>query len=157
EVQHDLRHLHVLPSPLRHRRPDQESAPRLVAGRDQIRDNDDGIRDGQQPRADPRRETPPGRLLRDRSGTREPSECHRPRSRLRPHTQDYIPYLCGLYDSTYVQVIVRKHVDCSSVKSISEGELNYPSISVTLPANSSTSISYTRTVTNVGSPSRRTR
>ncbi|CAL9130653.1 unnamed protein product [Musa acuminata var. zebrina] len=66
--------------------------------------------------------------------------------------QDYIPYLCGLYDSTYVQVIVRKHVDCSSVKSISEGELNYPSISVTLPANSSTSISYTRTVTNVGEP-----
>ncbi|THU55154.1 hypothetical protein C4D60_Mb11t03570 [Musa balbisiana] len=66
--------------------------------------------------------------------------------------QDYIPYLCGLHDSTYVQVIVRKHVDCSSVKSISEGELNYPSISVTLPANSSTSISYTRTVTNVGEP-----
>ncbi|URD83428.1 subtilisin-like protease [Musa troglodytarum] len=66
--------------------------------------------------------------------------------------QDYIPYLCGLYDSTYVQVIVRKHVDCSSVKSISEGELNYPSISVTLPANSSTSVSYTRTVTNVGEP-----
>ncbi|KAJ8467687.1 hypothetical protein OPV22_030239 [Ensete ventricosum] len=66
---------------------------------------------------------------------------------------DYIPYLCGMgIKDESVSAIVRKKVKCSSVKSITEGELNYPSITVTLPANSSKSISYTRTVTNVGNP-----
>ncbi|URD81215.1 subtilisin-like protease [Musa troglodytarum] len=152
EVQHDLRHLHVLPSPLRHRGPDQESEPRLVAGRDQIRDHDDGVRDGQQPRADPRRETPPGRLLRDRSGTREPPKAIDPGLVYDLTPQDYIPYLCGLYESYLVEVIVGRPVDCSSPKSIREGELNYPSISLTLPANNLKSVRYRRTVTNVGEP-----
>ncbi|XP_065029203.1 subtilisin-like protease 4 [Musa acuminata AAA Group] len=66
--------------------------------------------------------------------------------------QDYIPYLCGLYESSLVEVIVGRPVDCSSPNSISEGELNYPSISVTLPANNLTSVRYRRTVTNVGKP-----
>ncbi|URE27812.1 subtilisin-like protease [Musa troglodytarum] len=34
-------------------------------------------------------------------------------------------YISAASTTTYLQVIVRKHVDCSSVKSISEGELNY--------------------------------
>ncbi|URD79099.1 subtilisin-like protease [Musa troglodytarum] len=67
--------------------------------------------------------------------------------------EDYVPYLCGLgYNDSAVSALTRKPVRCSSLKSISQGELNYPSISVTLPANSSTSVSYTRTVTNVGEP-----
>ncbi|RZS01579.1 hypothetical protein BHM03_00031444 [Ensete ventricosum] len=66
--------------------------------------------------------------------------------------QDYIPYLCGLYANYHVRAIVGGPVNCSSVKSISEAELNYPSISVKLPANHSTPVSYTRTVTNVGEP-----
>ncbi|XP_064934846.1 subtilisin-like protease 4 [Musa acuminata AAA Group] len=66
---------------------------------------------------------------------------------------DYIPYLCGMgIKDESVSAIARKKVNCSSVKSITEGELNYPSITVTLPANSSKWISYTRTVTNVGNP-----
>ncbi|URE22577.1 subtilisin-like protease [Musa troglodytarum] len=66
---------------------------------------------------------------------------------------DYIPYLCGLgIKDESVSAIVRKNVKCSSVKSITEGELNYPSITVTLPAIGSKWISYTRTVTNVGKP-----
>ncbi|URD78606.1 subtilisin-like protease [Musa troglodytarum] len=66
--------------------------------------------------------------------------------------QDYIPYLCGLYANNHVRAIVGGPVNCSSVKSISEAELNYPSISVKLPAIHSTPVSYTRTVTNVGAP-----
>ncbi|URD79421.1 subtilisin-like protease [Musa troglodytarum] len=66
--------------------------------------------------------------------------------------QDYIPYLCGLYESYLVEVIVGRPVDCSSPKSIREGELNYPSISLTLPANNLKSVRYRRTVTNVGEP-----
>ncbi|KAJ8511734.1 hypothetical protein OPV22_002168 [Ensete ventricosum] len=66
--------------------------------------------------------------------------------------QDYIPYLCGLYESSLVEVIVGRPVDCSSRRSISEGELNYPSISVTLPANNLKLVRYKRTLTNVGEP-----
>ncbi|URD82756.1 subtilisin-like protease [Musa troglodytarum] len=67
--------------------------------------------------------------------------------------EDYVPYLCGLgYNDSAVSALTRKPVRCSSLKSISQGELNYPSISVTLQANSWKSVSYTRTVTNVGKP-----
>ncbi|XP_048127768.1 subtilisin-like protease 4 [Rhodamnia argentea] len=58
---------------------------------------------------------------------------------------DYIPYLCGLgYTDKQVATIVHKSVKCSS--SIPEGELNYPSFSVTLGPPQT----FTRTVTNVG-------
>ncbi|XP_042460556.1 subtilisin-like protease 4 [Zingiber officinale] len=46
---------------------------------------------------------------------------------------DYYPYLC-----------------CSSIKSILEGELNYPSITAQLPTNEARTVTFTRTVTNVG-------
>ncbi|XP_030476454.1 subtilisin-like protease 3 [Syzygium oleosum] len=46
---------------------------------------------------------------------------------------DYIPYLCGLeYTDKQVATIAHKLVKCSGVSSIPEGELNYPSFSVTL-------------------------
>ncbi|XP_024985560.1 subtilisin-like protease SBT1.2 [Cynara cardunculus var. scolymus] len=62
---------------------------------------------------------------------------------------DYIPYLCGLgYSSAQVMAIVQKQVSCSNISSIAEGQLNYPSLTVTLSAG--VTRSYTRTVTNVG-------
>ncbi|KAJ0967158.1 hypothetical protein J5N97_024075 [Dioscorea zingiberensis] len=63
---------------------------------------------------------------------------------------DYIPYLCGLgYNSTQVSVILNRRIDCSSVKTITEGELNYPSFSVAF-IDGKTSITFERTVKNVG-------
>ncbi|XP_030514420.2 subtilisin-like protease 4 [Rhodamnia argentea] len=60
---------------------------------------------------------------------------------------DYIPYLCGLgYTDKQVGTIAHKTVKCSGVSSIPEGELNYPSFSVTLGPPQT----FTRTVTNVG-------
>ncbi|KAG5588888.1 hypothetical protein H5410_039402 [Solanum commersonii] len=46
-----------------------------------------------------------------------------------------------------VQSLLQRKVNCSEVKSIPEAQLNYPSFSITLGANSQT---YTRTVTNTG-------
>ncbi|GFP95854.1 subtilisin-like protease sdd1 [Phtheirospermum japonicum] len=63
--------------------------------------------------------------------------------------QDYVPYLCGLkYTSLQVSSIVK----CSEVKSIPEAQLNYPSFSLTFIGQPTNSLTYTRTVTNVGDP-----
>ncbi|KAF5478374.1 hypothetical protein F2P56_004939 [Juglans regia] len=60
---------------------------------------------------------------------------------------DYIPYLCGLgYKDQEVGILVHRPIKCSDVSSIPEGELNYPSFSVTLGSSQT----FTRTVTNVG-------
>ncbi|XP_031251038.1 subtilisin-like protease SBT1.2 [Pistacia vera] len=60
---------------------------------------------------------------------------------------DYIPYLCGLgYSDEEVSYIVHRTVNCSNIPSITEGQLNYPSFSVTLGSTQT----FTRTVTNVG-------
>ncbi|CAN0908683.1 Subtilisin-like protease 3 [Linum grandiflorum] len=62
--------------------------------------------------------------------------------------EDYVAYLCGLgYNNAQVSTIVQDKVECSSDKSISEAELNYPTFVVQL---SSQPLTYTRTVTNVG-------
>ncbi|KAF5183817.1 Subtilisin-like protease SBT1.2 [Thalictrum thalictroides] len=60
---------------------------------------------------------------------------------------DYIPYLCGLnYTDAQVSILAHQTVKCSEQSIISEGDLNYPSFSVTLgPAQT-----YKRTLTNVG-------
>ncbi|XP_042460535.1 subtilisin-like protease 4 [Zingiber officinale] len=64
---------------------------------------------------------------------------------------DYYPYLCGLgYSVSNVRIIVHRKINCSSIKSIPEGELNYPSITVRLPTNEARTVTFTRTVTNVG-------
>ncbi|XP_020216922.1 subtilisin-like protease SBT1.2 [Cajanus cajan] len=61
---------------------------------------------------------------------------------------DYIPYLCGLnYTDKEVGLILNQKVKCSEVKSIKQAQLNYPSFSILL---GSTSLFYTRTLTNVG-------
>nr|XP_010919426.1 subtilisin-like protease SBT1.2 [Elaeis guineensis] len=56
---------------------------------------------------------------------------------------DYIRYLCGLLSGN-VGEIVRRNISCSKFGSISEAELNYPSM--VLPPGSTVN----RTVTNVG-------
>ncbi|KAM3271023.1 subtilisin-like protease [Capsicum chacoense] len=62
--------------------------------------------------------------------------------------KDYLPYLCGLnYTNRQVGNLLQHKVDCKEVKRIPEGQLNYPSFSITLEE---TSQMYTRTVTNVG-------
>ncbi|XP_030443490.2 subtilisin-like protease 1 [Syzygium oleosum] len=64
--------------------------------------------------------------------------------------QDYVPYLCGLnYTDSQIELIVKKRVKCSSIKSIPDYQLNYPSISVRFN-NSTTKVSVTRMVRNVG-------
>ncbi|MED6167672.1 Subtilisin-like protease 3 [Stylosanthes scabra] len=63
-------------------------------------------------------------------------------------TNDYIPYLCGLgYTDEQVGSILQQKVNCSEVQSIEEAQLNYPSFSIEM---GNTSLSYTRTLTNVG-------
>ncbi|XP_018728630.2 subtilisin-like protease [Eucalyptus grandis] len=64
--------------------------------------------------------------------------------------QDYVPYFCGLnYTDSEIEMIVQKKVTCSSIKSIPDYQLNYPSISVVF-GGSVTMVSVTRTVRNVG-------
>ncbi|XP_010046741.1 subtilisin-like protease 1 [Eucalyptus grandis] len=64
--------------------------------------------------------------------------------------QDYIPYLCGLNYTDYeVELIVKKVVKCSSIRSIPDYQLNYPSISLKFTGSVS-KVSVTRTVRNVG-------
>ncbi|KAH7690741.1 Peptidase S8 subtilisin-related protein [Dioscorea alata] len=63
---------------------------------------------------------------------------------------DYIPYLCGLgFTNEQVGVITGRRIDCGSVKAIAEGELNYPSISVSFE-DGRTSQTFERIVKNVG-------
>ncbi|XP_010919425.1 subtilisin-like protease [Elaeis guineensis] len=61
---------------------------------------------------------------------------------------DYIRYLCGLYNGALVDRnvggVIRRRISCSKFGSISEAELNYPSL--VLPPGSTVN----RTVTNVG-------
>ncbi|KAK2631904.1 hypothetical protein EUGRSUZ_L02292 [Eucalyptus grandis] len=65
--------------------------------------------------------------------------------------QDYIPYLCGLISNeSQIEVIVKKKVNCSSIGSIPDYQLNYPSITVSFHKPSVTNVSVTRTVKNVG-------
>ncbi|PHT92544.1 hypothetical protein T459_00426 [Capsicum annuum] len=62
--------------------------------------------------------------------------------------EDYVPYFCGLnYTNQQVGNLLQRKVNCSELKSIPEGQLNYPSFSIGLESIPQT---YTRTVTNVG-------
>ncbi|MQL88125.1 hypothetical protein Taro_020686 [Colocasia esculenta] len=65
-------------------------------------------------------------------------------------TSDYVAYICSLgYTDEQVAAVVGQRGACAAVKSISGGELNYPSISVTL-RSMSPKVAVNRTVTNVG-------
>nr|XP_019703028.1 subtilisin-like protease SBT1.7 [Elaeis guineensis] len=66
-------------------------------------------------------------------------------------SDDYIAYLCGLkYTDQQVSAVVRRLVHCSSIKSISGSELNYPSFMVILNARNGYKLKVARTVKNVG-------
>ncbi|WVZ57431.1 hypothetical protein U9M48_007817 [Paspalum notatum var. saurae] len=63
---------------------------------------------------------------------------------------DYIPYLCGLgLGDDGVTEIAHRPVACAGLRSITEAELNYPSLVVNLLSQP---ITVNRTVTNVGKP-----
>jgi hypothetical protein len=68
---------------------------------------------------------------------------------------DYIGFLCGMYTSNGVSIMVRKVVDCSDVNVIPERLLNYPSISIAFPVswNPKTLMLVERTVKNIGEAS----
>ncbi|KAL3645619.1 hypothetical protein CASFOL_010799 [Castilleja foliolosa] len=63
--------------------------------------------------------------------------------------QDYVSYLCSIYNAIQVRAIVGKKIDCrrSKYRGVPEAQLNYPSFAVRLGHNSQ---EYSRTVTNVG-------
>nr|ANS59494.1 tobacco root exuded subtilase precursor [Nicotiana tabacum] len=63
---------------------------------------------------------------------------------------DYVSYLCGLnYTKRQVGIFLQRKVNCSEITSILEGQLNYPSFSIKLSADSAAQ-TYSRNVTNVG-------
>ncbi|XP_027916224.1 subtilisin-like protease SBT1.2 [Vigna unguiculata] len=81
------------------------------------------------------------------SGHVNPSRANEPGLVYDITPDDYIPYLCGLgYGDTEVGIIAHRTVKCSETSSIPEGQLNYPSFSVSLGSPKT----FTRTVTNVG-------
>lgn len=72
---------------------------------------------------------------------------------------DYVDFLCALnYTASEIQQITRKSYACESGKSYRVEDLNYPSFAVPLETSSgkgggskvSTTVKYTRTLTNVG-------
>ncbi|CDP17728.1 unnamed protein product [Coffea canephora] len=78
----------------------------------------------------------------------EPIGGKQSRTSLRHEPNDYIPYLCGLYNNDMaVRLILQRPVSCSAESSIPEAQLNYPSFSIIVGSNL---VRYTRTVTNVG-------
>ncbi|CAM0903390.1 unnamed protein product [Alopecurus aequalis] len=67
--------------------------------------------------------------------------------------EDYIGYLCSLYTSQEVSVIARRPINCSTIAVISDGLLNYPSLTVKILQtwNSTTApVVLQRKVKNVG-------
>lgn len=92
----------------------------------------------------------PANIFATGAGHVNPSKANDPGLVYDIKPNDYIRYLCALnYTDIAVQVITRRTVECSEVKSIPEAQLNYPALSVVLGSRRQT---FTRTVTNVGLP-----
>ncbi|KAF8082971.1 hypothetical protein N665_0798s0009 [Sinapis alba] len=68
--------------------------------------------------------------------------------------QDHIAFLCGFnYTSDILKIISGETVTCSKENKILQRNLNYPSMSARLPrSNNSFTVTFNRTVTNVGTP-----
>ncbi|KAL0710006.1 hypothetical protein Bca4012_016984 [Brassica carinata] len=67
--------------------------------------------------------------------------------------EDHIAFLCGLnYTSDILKVISGETVTCSEENKILQRNLNYPSMSAARSDNSSFTVTFNRTVTNVGTP-----
>ncbi|CAA7032244.1 unnamed protein product [Microthlaspi erraticum] len=66
---------------------------------------------------------------------------------------DHIAFLCGMnYTVTSLKLIAGEAVNCSKDNEILPRNLNYPSMSAKLSSNSSFTVTFDRTVTNVGTP-----
>ncbi|KAG0451618.1 hypothetical protein HPP92_026136 [Vanilla planifolia] len=114
-----------------------------------VRHNDDGLHEGQHWEANHGREGSASRPLRHRRGSRRPGKAIDPGLVYNLTADNYLPFLCGLgYSDDDVMVIAGKEVNCSRVGTISQAELNYPSIVVAL--TNATVVTVKRTVTNVG-------
>ncbi|PIA49800.1 hypothetical protein AQUCO_01300502v1 [Aquilegia coerulea] len=89
----------------------------------------------------------PANLFATGAGHVNPPRANNPGLVYDTQPSDYIPYLCGLgYTDKQVSILAHQTVKCSEQTIISEGDLNYPSFSVTLgPAQT-----FNRTLTNVG-------
>ncbi|KAH7514048.1 hypothetical protein FEM48_Zijuj11G0047200 [Ziziphus jujuba var. spinosa] len=89
----------------------------------------------------------PADLFATGAGHVNPSRANDPGLIYDIQPDDYVPYLCGLgYKDEEVGIIAHRPIKCSEESSIPEGDLNYPSFSVTLGPSQT----FTRTVTNVG-------
>lgn len=89
----------------------------------------------------------PADLFATGAGHVNPSRANDPGLIYDIQPDDYVPYLCGLgYKDEEVSIIAHRPIKCSEESSIPEGNLNYPSFSVTLGPSQT----FTRTVTNVG-------
>lgn len=74
--------------------------------------------------------------------------------------EDYIDFLCALnYTSNQITALTKKTLTCSTSKTHRVPDLNYPSFAVTFATEQSSSsvggsssVKYTRTLTNVGTP-----
>lgn len=65
--------------------------------------------------------------------------------------EDYLNFLCALnYTSAQINSLARRNFSCAEGKSYSVNDLNYPSFAVNVPAQGSSVVKHTRTLTNVG-------
>ncbi|KZV19459.1 hypothetical protein F511_08800 [Dorcoceras hygrometricum] len=95
----------------------------------------------------------PADIFATGSGHVNPSRANDPGLIYDIRPKDYIPYLCGLnYTNRQVGIILQRKVDCLVESSIPEGQLNYPSFSITFRSFNSTPQTYSRMMTNVGEP-----
>lgn len=89
----------------------------------------------------------PADLFATGAGHVNPSRADQPGLVYDIQPNDYIPYLCGLgYTDAQVGIIIRSSIKCSNYMKIPQGQLNYPSFSVSLGPSQT----FSRTVTNVG-------
>ncbi|KAK9266489.1 hypothetical protein L1049_021671 [Liquidambar formosana] len=69
-------------------------------------------------------------------------------------TEDYLNYLCSLnYTSSQIVLLSRGSFSCPNDPTLQPGDLNYPSFAVLFNGDArNTTVTYKRTVTNVGTP-----
>ncbi|KAL5727771.1 hypothetical protein ACHQM5_000926 [Ranunculus cassubicifolius] len=70
------------------------------------------------------------------------------------NADDYLNHLCSLnYNSSQITLLARRSFSCPASGFVQPGDLNYPSFAVRFNSNrSNVTITYKRTVTNVGTP-----
>ncbi|KAL6327040.1 hypothetical protein AAG906_013524 [Vitis piasezkii] len=66
---------------------------------------------------------------------------------------DYVKFLCGQgYNDTKLQLVTGENITCSAATNGTVWDLNYPSFAVSTEHGAGVTRTFTRTVTNVGSP-----